>query len=138
MTDKELLVRQIREDWGDKPQSEICIEILTYLELEKPQNLYHITHGNLRQIVDSRYEDIQIWKAVQYLCGDRTHVLEMKFELIDEDENIVELSSSDISNAEECGYLIHPETGEEVNNYKNKVYTYFEPSNLMNTLIGSK
>ncbi len=128
---KELIIEQIYEDWGDNSQSEICISVLNYLLDISIDHQCHITFGSLKIAVDEQHTDIELLRAVQYLCGERTKLLEINFEFIQDDENIFPLSNTEVKIAQKTGELIHPETGEIINDFEEKVFMYFEPSSLI-------
>ncbi len=134
MVSKQEIVKQIYEDWSLKPQSKICIAILDYLIRNNTKPLSHITYGSLRKMVGEDHDNHDMLLAIQYLCGDRTHLLEAKFELIDND-NYFDISNFDLSEARETGQLLHPETGELIRNFEDKVFMYFQPSSLVKSLI---
>jgi len=131
---KGLIETQIRQDWGQNPQSEICIAVLNYLLHEPTDNLFHITYGSLRIVVSHKYTDIEILKAIQYLCGDKVNLLEPNFEIIDNDKTSYPISNDELSIAEETGELVHPQTGELINNFKEKLFIYFKPSSLVKNI----
>jgi len=131
---KESIVAQIYEDWGEKPQSQICIVLLNYLTHLPKGKHYHITFGSLKVVIGNSYTNTDLLKAIQYLCGDRTRLLDTNFELL-EDERAVPLSHSDIEIAQATGELIHPKTGYTVKNFEEKVSLYFVPSSLTENII---
>lgn len=133
MVTKEILEELIIEDWNGEPQSQICTSILEYLLNGSFKKSWHITHAHLRSAVGN-YDNAQILSAVQYLCGDRVNLLEMKFELIDE-TGIYPLDNTEIKCAETTGGLTHPESGELISDFEDKVYIYFEPSSLVRQLF---
>lgn len=135
MDSKEQILRQIREDWGEKPQSKVCALILDYLLRVPVKQLAHITYGRLRNVIDPKYDDTDFLLAVQYLIGDRTKLLEVKFELMEDDDSFpCPLPDSEVKLAQETGELYHPETGEIVNDYEDKVFMYFKPSSLIEVI----
>jgi len=129
------MVSLIREDWGKEPQSEICISILDYLSSRLANPPRHITNALLQQIAGSRYSSAEILIAVQYVCGDRVHLLEPRFELI-EDDQAYDIAKSELRLAHKTGQLVHPETGELIDNFEDKVFIYFEPSFSMMCTVG--
>ena len=131
---KQGIMNQIHEDWGDKPQSGICIAVLDYLLRVPTDSLCHITYGSLRKVVGLQYKDNELLKAIQYLCGERINLLEEKFELIENDDNIFALSNNEVGLAQATGKLFHPETGELVSNFKEKVFMYFKPTSIVKSL----
>ncbi|BDA76001.1 hypothetical protein CAL7716_101670 (plasmid) [Calothrix sp. PCC 7716] len=131
---KKSLETQIYEDWGSNPESEICIALLNYLLRIPMDRSCHITFGSLKIAINNEHTDVELLKAVQYLCGDRTKLLEVNFELIENEENIFSLSKSDVAAARKTGMLIHPETGEIIEDFEEKVFMYFEPSYLVKNI----
>jgi hypothetical protein len=135
---KQEIIKNIYDDWGKKPQYYICISIFEYL-LKNHQKSWHLTYASLKQVVNlkynNKYNDEDILIAIQYLCGYRTHLLEIRFELIEDNEEIFDIPNEEIKRAEETGKLVHPETGEFVENYQNKVYMYFVPSSVIQNII---
>jgi len=130
---KKEILGQIYEDWGQKPQSNICAEILDYLLRIDTNRSLHITYGSLRKVINENYGDSELLTAVQYLCGERTHLLEAKFELIDNNDYI-DIPNSDLNHARATGQLVHPESGELISNFEEKVYIYFQPSPLVKSI----
>ncbi|PZD71055.1 hypothetical protein C1752_08258 [Acaryochloris thomasi RCC1774] len=126
---KQLLISKIFRDWGDSPQSEICISILEYLIKNRNNVLSHITFGSLKNIAKNDFCAAEILEATQYLCGERVKLLEQKFELIQDGENF-DLSNDEVMTARKSGILIHPETGEEIHDFEDQVFIYFVPSFL--------
>mgnify|MGYP001791485957 CR=1 FL=1 len=131
--EKQQIEEQIHQDWLQQPQSQICIAILDYLVRSNSQHLSHITYGSLRKVVGKAYDNQEILAAIQYLCGDRTHLLEPKFELIDNDDYF-DISDDEMSKARETGQLLHPETGKLIGDFEDKVFIYFQPSSVVKNL----
>lgn len=130
MINKQQILDRINEDWGQKSQAIICAEILDYLLQITPNIFPHITYGSLRKVLSGNHGDIELLTAVQYLCGERVHLLEAKFELID-DDNYIDIPNSDLNHARATGQLVNPETGELISKFEEKVYIYFQPSSLV-------
>jgi hypothetical protein len=134
MVSKQGLLKRINEDWGEKSQSRICIEILNYLLNANSSNTLYFTYGSLRAAIQIACEDSELLMAIQYLCGDGIHLLDAKFELIENDEHI-EISRNEIITARANGRLIHPDSGELIDHFEEKVYLYFQPSSLVKSIV---
>ena len=134
MLSKQSFIEKIHADWGSKPQSNICIGLLDHLS-RTSRTIDHITYATLRRVVDqaNQFADEELLLAIKYLCGEPVHLLEMGFELI-EDEQYIEIPKSEIKAATESGSLLHPETGELMQDFKNQVHVYFKPSELSKKL----
>lgn len=134
---KQTILNKIYDDWGENPQSEICASVLEYLLRTATQAVSHITYGSLKIVIDEhkKHTDVEILKAIQYLCGERTNLLEMNFEFMENEDNIFPLSHSDMKDAQNEGGLVHPETGEIINDFEEKVLVYFKPSDIAKNII---
>ena len=108
--------------------------ILEYL-LNTNESIYsYIRYGSFHKIIGNEYDDSTILIAVQYLCGERTNLLNANFEIIDDDENCFEITDDDLHLARETGQLFHPENGELIHNFEEKVYIYFQPTHLVKNI----
>lgn len=127
------IVKKIFEDWDDKPQLGICMAILDYLRNINTTDASHITYSllqeSIKKIERAANEDRDLWLAIQYLCGERVHLLEAKFELIDNGVSFP-ISKTALKNAQKTGKLAHPENSELVSDFEDKVFIYFQPSSL--------
>ena len=106
-------------------------EILDYLMSRPIDQMKHLTFGSLKIAVEERFSDIDMLAVIQYLCGDAVPVLSLHFEFIDEDDHSYDLDNHDLSAAKKEGKLVHPGTGEYIENYENKVLMYFTPGDLI-------
>jgi hypothetical protein len=130
---KQVIIEQIKNDWGSNPQSLICLKILNYLLQISNNSSFHITYGSLKRVVEIACNEKELLTAIQYLCGERTHLLEARFELVDKDDYF-DISNSELKIARETGKLIHPENGEIVSDFEDKVVMYFQPSSLVQSI----
>lgn len=134
ITENDILLL-IKQDWGNNPQSKICIAILDFLKRTPIHDLTHITYGSLRKVIDTNFDEAHFLTSIQYLCGDRTSLLEMRFELfIEERDEVFEVSKSEINCASKTGFLIHPETGIRVEDFRDKIFVFFAPGQLIKDL----
>jgi hypothetical protein len=128
---------KISEDWGSKPQSRICVAILDYLLDSNTTASAHITYGFLQESVkkseQAASEDKDLWIAVQYLCGDRVHLLDARFELVDNGISFP-VSNSLLNDARKTGKLAHPKNSKLISDFEDKVFIYFQPSSLVQNI----
>lgn len=124
---KNRILSRFAEDWSrESTQFVTCEKILDYLLSRPVDQLSHLTYGSLQVAIGGSDEDIV--RAVQYLCISKVGVLTAHYELSDNDEDIYyPLSDEDIREAGIHGTLVHPETGELVPDYADKVLMYFNP-----------
>jgi len=124
------VIESIRADIDDDPLFDICVKVLVYVVNYPAGKLSYITYGSLRKIVGITYSDEQLLLSIQYLCGDRADILNPKFELIDDNSETHIIPNDEVSLAHNTGILIHPETGEPIDNYDGKLVIFFEPSSF--------
>lgn len=133
---KNQIISRFSEDWANQPNVvETCQKIFDYL-LSHPRNqLTHLTYNVLKKStgIDST---IEILKATQYLCGERTPVLSLHFEFADENDDFHDLDDDEIRLAKKTGKLAHPITGTYIDDYEDKVLIYFTPSPLIEEVRG--
>lgn len=132
---KEQIITRFAEDWGKKsPQYDVCVKIFDYL-LSRPTNqLKHLTYGSLKNAIGDNPSDTDILTAAQYLCGDRTPVLSLHFEFSDKEDEFIYLEYDEVRWAKSTGKLVHPVTGEDIDNYEDKVFMFFTPSPLISEI----
>lgn len=132
---KNQIISYFAEDWGAlSPQFSVCEKIFNYL-LSRPLNqLKHLTYGSLKIAIGEYRSDVDFLKVIQYLCGDRVHVLSIHFELM-ENNDYFQLDYDDIRDAKNTGRLVHPETGEYIDNFEEKVLMYFTPGSKVHEVM---
>jgi hypothetical protein len=112
---------------GDSSRVRVAIALIRHLA--KNKNTEHITISLARKIttpVSDKVTDHQIVGLLQYLAGDGVQLLEVCFEII-EDEipprvlNVDEVQGALTSN-------IHPDTGEVDVDIKKKIFLFYKPT----------
>ncbi len=135
---KNQIISYFAEDWGESsPQFEACTKIFDYLLSYPVDQLTHLTYSVLKKTIGDNYSTAELLKATQYLCGDKVSLLSLYFEISDEDDYYVDINYDDIRYARKTGKLIHPRTGEIIEDYEAKVFIYFKPSSLINEVQNS-
>ncbi len=131
LTDNQVRER-LAEDWGDgSPQFFACVKIFEYLRSRPIEQLKHLTLGGLKISINHDVLDTDLLLATQYLCGERVPVLALHFEFLDEDDNYHEISRGDMYFAEKYGRMVHPVSGEFIENYDENIFIYFTPGELI-------
>lgn len=120
---------------GSNCISEFAVKIFHYFKSNNPDHHQHLTFRSFRDVLHSKNEDNPyLASALTYLCNG-VPLLEMKLEFFDEElDEFFEISHSEIREANEYGSLIHPNTGEQVIDFKRKVFVYYEPKDLAKRL----
>lgn len=109
----------LRDQSGDVRRAAECI--FEFIANIPSVNARHLTYSMLAEKCPS--PQLALLQAIQYLCGE-VNVLEMNFEFI-EDDCIEQLSRHEVSVAYHNRKLYHPLTGEVVENFEEKIYSYF-------------
>ncbi len=126
---------KVHRDLGDSDVSKLCTHIVKFLVSDKAVRLKHITFGTLHselKISWDEQEKLQLIKATDYLSSGRLHLLNMKFQLIDDpNSDPIPIEDQYISAAFNSGVLYNPTTGNEVENFKSKLFPYFEPTEML-------
>lgn len=121
---KQLAIQYMQEDLGNMPELlRVCYAILGYVCSQPEQNLRHITFGALSRAAHLK-NTLDVVPASRYLIGARVPLLDPRFEFI-EDDFIEEISLDDVAEAREDGVFYHPEKGEIVDNFEEKLFMYF-------------
>jgi hypothetical protein len=137
-TIKYQIVSYFAEDWGESsPQFNVCKRIFDYLLSRPFEQITHLTFSVLRKVIGKEYSNVEILKVIPYLCGDRVHILSLHFEFVDENDNYIELEDEEVRQAKNTGKLVHPRTGEYIEDFENKVFMYFTPSSLIQEVQNS-
>jgi len=119
--------RIVSEDLGvGSEEAKVSILVVRYLA-ENKGSLVHLTPGSF--IAKFREKEPingqTLMRALQYLSGDRVHLLDVGYEFITDEEECLEIDPETVMRAEQLGYIPDPETGEPVHDYKKKVFMYF-------------
>lgn len=120
-------LKKIRKDLSPELQG-ASARLVEYVFLHKKE-IKHLSYTRIAQIIETQEPSVLL-AVVQYCAGARLGLLDMRFELILND-SVFELDNSDVHDAENGGVLIHPETGDPVENYERHVYPFFVPSSLV-------
>lgn len=133
MINKDYIEKEIKHDWRDNGRLiEICLRILDYVY--KGANIYtHISFGSLNQLLEGKFSEVEILKAIQYLCGDKVEVLDINFEFIDDDDTSYQIVKENVAEAIKTGYFVHPITGDvlEKAEFESKIFSYFTPTDSL-------
>ncbi|WLI47912.1 hypothetical protein PSH84_14195 [Pseudomonas beijingensis] len=121
---KDVVINRIADDDPSEPLKGACLRLVEYVYSH--DDIAHLTFTRLAKIAG--LDDLLlVVQMTQYLTGASVPLLDMKFELIIENE-IFDLDPEYLDEAQRTNKLMHPENGVEVPDYENKIYPYFVPS----------
>ncbi|WP_086793329.1 hypothetical protein [Pseudomonas sp. SCPG-7] len=121
---KDEVISRINDDVPFEPLKGACIRLVDYVYAH--DDLAHLTFTKLAKIVESE-DSLLVLQMTQYLAGAGVQLLDMRFELIVEDD-VFELDSEYLEEAQRTNKLMHPEDGVEVLDFEQKIYPYFVPT----------
>lgn len=126
--DKNQAIEYINLDLENYPQiKNACLKVIDLICNSKNRStLKHIAFYKLGNAIDTKEKKI-ILDVTRYLSGDRLNLLNICFELI-EDDNPTELETRYVKEAIQSGEFYHPETGELIEDFESKLYMYFSLS----------
>lgn len=78
----------------------------------------------------SSFDDADFYSAIQVLCNPNVNFLRLNYQFIDDEFEPIDISISEIVEAEENDGLEHPYTGEILKNYKSYVFPFFTVNKL--------
>lgn len=119
---------QIDKVWHGLPAVELCFAILDFLTSVNPQQLKMITFRDLVAATGRKQIDSDLLTAVAMLTNSTMSILDARALLVDEDSTEHEISPEDFAQARKEGFLIHPETGLEVENFESHIIPFFVPT----------
>lgn len=102
--------------------------ILDHILTEPCSNLEHLAFSSFVRIVNDSDVSREVLLKLVFHLINVAHLLDLKYEYIDDDEACFPLSNENIRSAKLLGYLLHPETGEEIYDYSENVFMYFVPA----------
>jgi hypothetical protein len=124
--EKDVAIARIEEDLGRSPEvRRACLAIVEYFSLQNKGYLERITFGQLSKIAGLG-DVADILPSVEYLSGGRLHLLDPRFEFIDQESDYIEeLSVEDVAQARDDSVFYHPKTGEPVPNFEHSLFMFF-------------
>lgn len=137
MDTRQCIIDRIRGDFvSDESMMRACLDVIEYLQSQPVANLRFITFGALSRAAKLD-EPIEVLPIAQYLAGSRLHVLDTCYLLVDGDAEF-EVKADEIAEANRCGVLYHPDLGEPVEDFEEKLVVYFSLSSKGKELIEVK
>ena len=97
------------------------------LEAAKVYN-YSLNYQSINIFTNRKHKTEHLLEALQYLSGSRVHILDVVFQLLDDSGEFINLKNKDVKDARYTGVLINPNTGEQVDNFEQKVHMVFAPN----------
>lgn len=114
--------------WQDDPIVPLCVRIIDFISSLPPDQLQMLTFRTFLEALGKDRIDDDIMRALTILVSSRVAALDARGLLVDDDLTEHELSARELAEARASGELLHPETGEIVPEFENRVIPFFVPS----------
>lgn len=84
--------------------------------------------GDVLDFISNKYEEVDILLSLQKLCLLEYPLLEVNYELKENEDTYYSLTKSELKKAKNTGYLTHPYSGEllSMDIHKKDIYMYFK------------
>jgi len=126
MSRHEEIRKQIQEHWADNPVNEsICLKLLDHI-IKRPTGVRELTLSKAERIVGKEFDDSAILECLFFLYL-HLRILAIGFRLYDPMiDDFIEIDKREVIEAEQLNLpLIHPETGDELHDWRKQVLMYF-------------
>jgi hypothetical protein len=119
---------EILKRWADVPAAEVSLRIVDYIAGLPQSNRRMLTYRTLLVAAGKARVDDDLLAAVNILVNSPIAVFDAHGIFIDDDDDEFELSPEELLDATRKGVFVHPQSGEVVANYKEKIVPFFTPS----------
>lgn len=129
-------IDHVQSVWAQAPTGALCIAVL---DLIAEGVLKRLTFGQLDKLAaKTEAKEADVARAIQYLTGHDLHLLDMQFEFIDDEDEVFYFDANVLDAARRDGELNHPETGDPIDNYEDRVFVTFVPSPLAKEIAANE
>jgi hypothetical protein len=124
----ENIKREVMEGWEDVPAAALSLRIIDYMASLRDQELRMLTIPTLLRATDREDVSAEFLAAIAILVSSTVHVLEAKAFFCGDDDSEVHVDARELADARRLGNLEHPETGELIEDFEDRLIPYFESS----------
>lgn len=129
MLTKAQIVEIIEKDFRSDPEAcRACQSVIEYICSSPKDNLRHIAFFNLKKAIGTQ-DDSMVINVARYFSGDSLPIINICFEFI-ENDFIEQVSFDEFRRTQSENKYYHPETGELVKDFEEKIFMYFSLSAL--------
>ena len=120
--------QELRERWGGVPALDLCLSIVDFIDKLPVPEREMLTYRTLEKAVGSAGLSEDLLIAITILVTSRIEALEARALFIDDNGDEFTIETDELSQIKTDGELIHPETGNPVINFEEKIIPYFVPT----------
>ncbi|MDP4027033.1 hypothetical protein Q8W71_31065 [Methylobacterium sp. NEAU 140] len=125
-------VEGIRADlekrWSDQRAGKLCQIIIDYMVKKPVDQLQFMTYGTFAEILGKSSIDDETVLAITILTNSNISALDACAMFVDENDVEHEIDPSELYEALSTGKLVHPETGNPVEDFASKIIPFYVPS----------
>lgn len=122
----ERVIEGINNGWGDSTVTRLCKSLVDEVYSLQPQATRSLSYHTLLGLVNEREISQDFLAAMNILTSSEFAIFNVKGYFVDDAEQSYELSDADFESVVCNNELVHPETGELVDNPAEKVSPFFE------------
>lgn len=126
---------ELKARWGGEI-GELCASILDFVASRPPDHLQMLTLRTLTHAAGKEKFDAKVLSAVTILSTSEFSFLDPHTLFIDDDDEQYEIPLTELAEARAAGSLVHPESGEIIRDFEEKIVPYFVPSNRLLEELG--
>lgn len=104
---------------------QVCLSIVRSLSKIAPESAKFLPYPMLRDLVGTDTGERNLWPALTYLATFEHAILDAHGYILGTEGDIIPLDDEDFFEFSLSGDLVHPETGELIENARKLVYPYF-------------
>ncbi|MGE0230794.1 MAG: hypothetical protein AB7O39_09385 [Flavobacteriaceae bacterium] len=119
---------ELKERWRASPAFTLCLKIVDFVERMPPDQSRMLTFKTITNAIGRNKVDDDLLIALNILVSTRIAALDAHAMLIDDDNEEHEIEPEALAKAQMSGRLVHPETGEPVPDYEEKLFPFFVPT----------
>ncbi|RWM27783.1 hypothetical protein [Mesorhizobium sp.] len=120
--------KELKERWAGTEPFALCLQIVDFVAKLPAEHSRMLTFKTMTNITGKKYVDDSLLAALNILASTRVAALDAHAMFVDDDNEEHEIEPQELALAQSTGKFIHPETGEEVPNYEEKVFPFFVPT----------
>jgi hypothetical protein len=122
------IVAHIEQAQLDPDSRQVCLTLVDALSAIDPKAGKFLPYSAFRDIVGDAAGDRALWSSLTYLSTFEHAILNAHGYILSDVGEIIPLDDDDFFEFSLSGVLVHPVTGDIVDNARGKVYPYFSLS----------
>jgi hypothetical protein len=122
------LKNEILQRWASVPAGSVSVRIIDYIAKLPPSNRHMLTYRTFLAAAGKSNVDDDLLAAINILVSSPISVFDAHGLFIDDDDSEFELTPEELLETSRSGIFIHPESGEKVPDYRDRIVPFFTPT----------